>query len=292
MKPRKVTTTTLAGMRAKNTPIAMATAYDATFASLLDQAGMDVLLVGDSLGMVVQGNDNTLGVTIDQMVYHTRCVARGASRAFVVADMPFLSYQVSEEEALKNAGRLIAEGHAHGVKLEGGREICTAVSRLVAAGIPVMGHIGLTPQHVHQLGGFKAQGKDTESATELIEAARALERAGAFAIVLECVPGELAQTITEAIGIPTIGIGAGVHCDGQVLVCYDFLGMNDGFKPRFLKTFDDLGSRIREATAAYVTEVKERSFPATEHTFESPALQDLQTSTEDEPIPLYGKNRR
>ena len=180
-------------MRASQTPIAMATAYDATFASLLDQSGIDILLVGDSLGMVVQGNENTLGVTIDQMVYHTRCVSRGASRSFIVADMPFLSYQVSPEEALRNAGRLISEGQAHGVKLEGGLEVCPTVSRMVAAGIPVMGHIGLTPQHVHQLGRFKAQGKDTESATALIEAAKALEEAGAFSLVLECVPGELAQ---------------------------------------------------------------------------------------------------
>ena len=288
MTRRKVTTTSLAQMCAQQEPIAMATAYDATFAHLLDSSGIDILLVGDSLGMVIQGKDNTLSVSMDHMVYHTACVSRGANHAMVIADLPFLSFQVSTADALRNAGRLIAEGNAHGVKLEGGAEVAGTVKSLVSAGIPVMGHIGLTPQSIHQLGGFKAQGKDAEGARKLVEDAKALEKAGAFSLVLECVPGPLARMITEQISIPTIGIGAGVECSGQVLVCYDFLGMNEGFKPRFLKTYENLAGRIREATSSYIAEVKGKEFPGAEHTIGGTAPVPTKVEEADSSIPIYG----
>jgi len=253
-------------MKANGEKIAMVTAYDATFSRLMDTSGVDVILVGDSMGMVIQGHDNTLSVTMDHMIYHCAAVSRGANRALVVGDMPFMSFQVSPEDALKNAGRLLSEGNAHAVKVEGGRELAPTVRKLVQAGIPVMGHIGLTPQSVHQLGGFKAQGKDAEAARKLLEDARALQDAGCFSLVIECVPGPLAEHISRELTIPTIGIGAGAGCDGQVLVCYDMLGMNEGFKPKFLKTYDELGRRIREATASYIDEVRAGSFPGKEHT--------------------------
>ena len=292
MTRRKVTTTTLAQMRERDEPIAMATAYDATFASLLDGSGIDILLVGDSLGMVIQGQSTTLGVTMDHMVYHTACVARGATHSMVVADLPFLSYQVSPEDALRNGGRLIAEGGAQAVKLEGGHAVAETVTRIVNAGIPVMGHIGLTPQSIHQLGGFRAQGKDAESARRLVEEAKALQDAGAFSLVLECVPGPLAELITKELHIPTIGIGAGVHCSGQVLVSYDMLGMNEGFKPRFLKTYDTLADRIKEATGAYVSEVKSRAFPGEEHTIGGTAPVPTPIAHDDSSIPLYGGGKK
>ena len=284
MRKGKVTTTTLSRMKAEGTPITMVTAYDATFARLMDASGVDVMLVGDSLGMVIQGQPNTLSVTMDHMVYHCTAVARGRTNALLVGDMPFLSFQVSTEEAVRNAGRLLAEGSAEAVKIEGGRHVAHTVRRLVEAGIPVMGHIGLTPQSVHQLGGFKVQGRGAEEAERLVEDACILEEAGCFSLVLELVPGPLAQRITETISIPTIGIGAGPGCDGQVLVCYDMLGMNDGFKPKFLKTFDDLGARIRRAVSEYVDEVRSGTFPGPEHTIAAP-------SSPREPaaaIPLYG----
>jgi len=274
-------------MKSNGEKIAMVTAYDATFSRLMDTSGVDVILVGDSVGMVVQGHENTLPVTMEHMIYHCAAVSRGANRALVVGDMPFMSFQVSAEEALKNAGRLLSEGSAHAVKIEGGKELAPTVRKLVQAGIPVMGHIGLTPQSVHQLGGFKAQGKDAEAAEKLMADALALQEAGCFSLVIECVPGPLAQHISEELTIPTIGIGAGVGCDGQVLVCYDMLGMNEGFKPKFLKTYDELGRRIREATASYIDEVRAESFPAKEHTIpgDTPSKEKHQVS---DIITLYG----
>ncbi|MFO0611807.1 MAG: 3-methyl-2-oxobutanoate hydroxymethyltransferase [Polyangiaceae bacterium] len=248
-------------------PIAMVTAYDYTMARLLDEGGADVLLVGDSLGMVVQGNATTLPVTVEEICYHGRAVAKGAKRAHVVGDMPFMSFQVSAERALENAGKMMKEGAFESVKLEGGEEVAEHVYRVVAAGIPVMGHVGLTPQSVHAMGGFKVQGKGEDAAERVLRDARALEEAGAYAIVLEAIPPDLAQSITEAVSIPTIGIGAGVGCDGQVLVCYDLLGMYREFTPKFAKRFAEVGELIVEATQSYVSEVRDRSFPAPEHTF-------------------------
>jgi 3-methyl-2-oxobutanoate hydroxymethyltransferase len=247
--------------------IAILTAYDATFARLLDDAGVDALLVGDTLGMVVQGRDDTLGVTLEDVIYHTRAVRRGASRALIVADLPFLSYQISDAQALESAGRLLKEGRAQAVKLEGGRAVCSAVSRMVAAGIPVMGHLGLTPQSVHALGGFKVQARGAAERKRLVDDARALEAAGAFALVLEAVPKDAAREVTAAVGIPTIGIGAGPDCDGQVLVCYDFLGLFRGFAPRFVKRYAELGDAVLEATRGYVREVQEGLFPEDRHSF-------------------------
>ena len=241
--------------------ITMLTAYDATMAYLLDAAGVDVLLVGDSLGMVVLGEDNTLSVTMDDMVRHTRAVRRGAKRAIVVADMPFLSYQVSISEAVRNAGRLLQEGQATAVKMEGGEAILPALARLVSIGIPVMGHLGLMPQSVHQQGGFRRQAKQADEQKKLSEDAVALEQAGAFAIVLECVPDTLARDVTARVTIPTIGIGSGPYCDGQVLVSYDFLGLTRGPAPPFAKQYASLGESIVSAAKAYVQEVKSGQFP-------------------------------
>jgi 3-methyl-2-oxobutanoate hydroxymethyltransferase len=247
-------------------PIAMVTAYDFTMARLLDEGGADILLVGDSLGMVVQGHTTTLPVTIEDICYHGRAVARGARRAHVVGDMPFMSFQISAEKALENAGKLMKEGAFESVKLEGGEEVASFVRRIVAAGIPVMGHVGLTPQSVHAMGGFKVQGKGHD-ADRVINDARALEEAGAYAIVLEAIPPDLAEEVTAAVSVPTIGIGAGPRCDGQVLVCYDLLGMYRDLKPRFAKRFAELGDAAVTAVRAYVGEVQERSFPGPEHSF-------------------------
>jgi len=253
--------------KTKGERVAMVTAYDATFARHFDAAGAELLLVGDSLGMVIQGRDSTLGVTMDQMVYHTQAVVRGSHRALVVADMPFMSYQPSVELALMNGGRLMAEGGAGAVKLEGGERVAPAVRALVDAGIPVCGHRGLTPQSVHALSGFRVQGRSDKQAARIIEDALLLENAGAFAIVLETIPMDLAKAITERLQIPTIGIGAGVHCDGQVLVCYDLLGLYDQIAPKFVKRYDDLATRVREATRAYVDEVRAGTFPTDETSF-------------------------
>src|SRR5688572_26281798 len=255
MKTQKVTIHTLRQMKERGEKIAMLTAYDATFARLLDEAGIDVLLVGDSLGMVVQGHDTTLPVTLEEIAYHCRAVVRGARRAHVVGDMPFMSYQASYEQGVTNAGRLMKEGCCHSVKLEGGAVHAELVHRLVAAGIPVMGHIGLTPQSYHQLGGFKVQGRDVGGRERLLSDARTLEEAGAYALVLEAIPMDIAREITETLSIPTIGIGAGVHCDGQVLVSYDALGMDESFKPRFVRRYETLGAKIRDAIGSYVAEV-------------------------------------
>jgi 3-methyl-2-oxobutanoate hydroxymethyltransferase len=266
-KPQKVTLHTLREMKERGERIAMLTAYDATFARLLDQAGADILLVGDSSGMVVAGHGNTLPVTIEETIYHCRAVARGAERAQIVGDMPFMSYQVSVEEGVRNAGRLVKEGGAEAVKLEGGAEYAELARRLARIGIPVMGHVGLTPQSVHAMGGFKVQGRDTETAERILADARALEEAGCYALVLEGIPRELARRVTEAVTIPTVGIGAGPECDGQVLVIYDLLGMNEAFRPKFVKRYDQLGVRIRTAVKTYVDEVKDGLFPTEEYSF-------------------------
>jgi 3-methyl-2-oxobutanoate hydroxymethyltransferase len=240
--------------------IVMLTAYDATMARLFDRAGVDALLVGDSLGMVIMGQENTLGVTLDVMVHHTRAVARGARRAVVIADMPFLTYQTGVNDAVRNAGRLIQEGGAAAVKLEGGSAMADVVARLVEVGIPVMGHLGVTPQSVHQLGGFRRLG--AKAAERLTGEAVALEQAGAFAIVLEAIPPAAAQAVTEAVTIPTIGIGAGPHCDGQVLVSYDVLGLFDEFVPSFVKRYAGLADQVTAAARAFAEDVRQGRFPA------------------------------
>lgn len=262
-----VTVSTLKALKQEKRPIVMVTAYDYPTAKLVDESGVDVILVGDSLGMVVLGYDSTIPVTLEDMVHHTRAVARGAKRALIVADMPFLTYHGTREETLKNAGRLIQEGHAHAVKMEGGEEILPAVRACVQAGIPVMGHLGLTPQAVHQLGGYKVQGKDLASARKIVEDAKRLEETGAFAIVLECVPEALARLVTETVSVPTIGIGAGAACDGQVLVFHDLVGFASDLKPKFVKQYADIGRDIRAAVARYAEEVRARRFPGPEHTF-------------------------
>jgi 3-methyl-2-oxobutanoate hydroxymethyltransferase len=267
MKTQKVTIHTLRQMKERGEKIAMLTAYDATFARLFDESGADVLLVGDSLGMVVQGLDTTLPVTLDEIIYHTRAVVRGTSRAHVVGDMPFGSYQAGLDQGVANAARLMKEGGCHSIKLEGGAQHAELVKRMVSAGIPVMGHIGLTPQSYHQLGGFKVQGRETGGREKLIADALALEEAGCYAIVLEAIPSDIAREITEALSIPTIGIGGGVSCDGQVLVCYDMLGMDETFKPRFVRRFATLGQTIKEAVASYVGEVRGGTFPSDAESF-------------------------
>ncbi len=263
----RVTTATLRDKKAKQEKISMLTSYDYSTAGLVDQAGLDMILVGDSLGNVVLGYENTLAVTMDDMVHHTRAVVRGTQNAMVVADMPFLSYHVSIEEAIRNAGRLIQEGGAQAVKLEGGVERVDVVKAILDAQIPVMGHIGLTPQSVNQFGGFKVQGKDLETARKLLRDAQALEKAGVFSIVLEGVPSALAKKVTEEVSVPTIGIGAGPDCDGQVLVINDMLGMFSDYVPKFVKKYVDLQPLILEALKAYKMEVEEGSFPGPEHGF-------------------------
>jgi 3-methyl-2-oxobutanoate hydroxymethyltransferase len=260
---RRVTVPDFLAAKGRDTRLTVLTAYDYCLARLLDTAGVDALLVGDSLGMVVQGHDHCLSVTLEDVIYHTRCVARGCRRALLISDMPFMSYQVNAEEALRNAGRLIQEAGAHAVKLEGGVRSADRIAAIVEADIPVMGHIGLTPQSVRRLGGFRVQREEDR----LWEDAMAIEKAGAFAIVIECVPAPLAQKITEAVKIPTIGIGAGAECDGQVLVTQDMLGMFDDFQPRFVKHFASLGREIGQAVEAYCREVREGTFPAEEHSF-------------------------
>ena len=267
MKTQRVTIHTLRQMKERGEKIAMLTAYDATFARLLDDGGADVLLVGDSLGMVVQGNDTTLPVTLEEMAYHCRAVVRGTTRAHVVGDMPFMTYQASVEQGMANAGRLIKEGGCHSVKLEGGAQHAELVRRLVGAGIPVMGHIGLTPQSYHQLGGFKVQGREQGGREKLVADALALEEAGVYALVLEAIPADIAREITEKLTIPTIGIGAGVECDGQVLVSYDMLGMDETFKPRFVRRFATLGTTIKDAVGQYVAEVRGSTFPSDAESF-------------------------
>lgn len=249
--------------------IAMLTAYDASMAQLLDKAGADALLVGDSLGMVVLGYDSTLPVTMEQMLHHAAAVSRGTQRALVIGDMPFGSYQISPEQAVSNGLRFMKEAGCGAVKLEGGEEVCAAVNALVRAGVPVMGHIGLTPQTASQLGGFKVQGKDMAAARRLFAAAKALEAAGVFSIVLEALPAPLAAVITSALIIPTIGIGAGPHCDGQVLVTNDLLGLFEKFVPSFVKQYANLAPEMNKAVQGYISEVASGVFPGTEHSFAS-----------------------
>lgn len=284
MKPSKVTVPALRARKGKGPKIVVLTAYDATMARLFDEAGVDALLVGDSLGMVVQGQPNTLGVSIEDICYHGRAVARGATRAHLVGDMPFMSFQVSPEEALRNAGRLVKEGSFEAVKLEGGVEAAEAVRRIVGAGIPVMGHVGLTPQSVHAMGGFRVQGKSVEAAERVLEDARALEQAGAYAIVLEGIPSDLAARITDAVNVPTIGIGAGADCDGQVLVCYDMLGMFRERQMKFVKRYGEFGDGIVDAVRAYADEVRSSSFPGPEHTYGTVAPRQLVEVTGTEPL--------
>lgn len=257
----KVTTEALRGMKARGEKIVMLTAYDFTMAALCDGAGVDVVLVGDSVATVVQGHDTTVPVTLEQMLYHSEMVARGCTRALVVGDMPFLSYQVSTEEALRNAGRFLKEARVEAVKLEGGAAVAPVVARLVGAGIPVMGHLGLTPQSIHVFGTYKTRGTDASEATRIREDARALEAAGAFALVLEKVPRQLAAEITKSVSVPTIGIGAGVGCDGQVLVGHDMLGLFTKWKPRFVRRYAELGPLVSDAVRRYCSDVRSGSFP-------------------------------
>lgn len=263
----KTTVATLKKQKKDGEKITMITCYDYSMAKLMDEAGMEILLIGDSLGQVILGYENTLPVTMEDMLHHTAAVSRGAKNAFVLADMPFMSYQTSAYDALKNAGRLMKEGGAHGVKLEGGAKVCPQIEAIVAADIPVCAHIGLTPQSVNAFGGFKVQGKDEEAARQLLKDARAVEAAGASMLVLECVPAKLAEVITGAVGIPTIGIGAGAGCDGQVLVYQDMLGMFSDFKPKFVKQFANVGEIMKQAFADYASEVKAGTFPAEQHTY-------------------------
>lgn len=243
------------------------TAYDYSAAKLIDSSGVDAILVGDSVGMVCLGYKDTLGVTMDDMIHHTKAVSRGVENALLIADMPFMSYQASVSEAVKNAGRFVQEAGAEAVKLEGGMEVCRQTKAIIRAQIPVMGHIGLTPQSINMFGGFKVQGKEEETARRLIEDAKRLEDAGVFSIVIECVPARLSELITEAVSIPTIGIGAGAGCDGQVLVYHDMIGIATRVKPKFVKVFDDIGDKMTEAFKQYVIEVREGKFPREDHTF-------------------------
>ena len=254
-------------MKDKNEKITFLTSYDATFVKILDEAGIDGILVGDSLGMVIQGKQNTLEVTVEDIIYHTSIVSRGITKAHLVADMPFMSYQVSKEEALKNAGRLIKEGRAESVKLEGGAFVADTVHHIQKAGIPVMGHIGLTPQSIHKFGGFRIQGRDEKRRDELLRDAKILEEAGVFAIVLEGIPAPLAKEITASLKIPTIGVGAGVHCDGQVLVIYDLLGMDNSFFPKFAKRYANLHEIINSAVRNYIEDVRSEKFHSEENSF-------------------------
>jgi len=264
---KKLTIQDIVMMKKTGDRISMLTAYDASFASLIDAAGIDMVLVGDSLGNVLLGYDSTIPVTMEEMLHHCRAASRGVKRAVLVGDMPFMSYQVSESEAITNAGRFLKEAGCDAVKLEGGTDMCGKVKAVARAGIPVMGHIGLTPQTASQLGGYKVQGRDAESARRLLQSAKDLESAGVFAIVLECIPAQLSEAITAAISIPTIGIGAGPHCDGQVLVTHDMVGMFEKFIPSFVKQYAHLAPQIKEAVAAYHDEVKKGLFPAEEHSF-------------------------
>ncbi|MCC3866825.1 3-methyl-2-oxobutanoate hydroxymethyltransferase [Terrisporobacter mayombei] len=263
----KNTVVTFREAKLKNEKVTMLTAYDYSTAQAVDNSGINGILIGDSLGMVMLGYEDTLSVTMEDMIHHTKAVARGAKNSLVVADMPFMSYQTSVYDAVVNAGRLIKEGRAQAVKLEGGVEVADHIEAIVKASIPVMGHIGLTPQSVNAFGGFKVQGKSAEAAKKLIEDALAVEKAGAFAVVMEGVPSKLAAMVTEKLSIPTIGIGAGDKCDGQILVYQDMLGMFSDFTPKFVKKYENLGDRMRNAFASYIDEVKNGSFPSEEHGF-------------------------
>ncbi|MGN1481658.1 3-methyl-2-oxobutanoate hydroxymethyltransferase [Porcipelethomonas sp.] len=263
----KKTVATILKQKSSHDRITMLTAYDYSTARLIDESGIDMILVGDSLGMVVLGYEDTLSVTMEDMIHHTAAVARGAKNAFVVSDMPFMSYQTSVYDAVVNAGRLMKEGRANAVKLEGGTEFSEHIKAIVNASIPVVGHIGMTPQSVNKFGGFTVQGRDKETAEKIIKDAKAVEQAGAFAVVMECVPDKLAAYITEILSIPVIGIGAGAECDGQVLVYQDMLGMYSDFTPKFVKKYAEIGNSMKEAFSKYIEEVKSGKFPDKKHTF-------------------------
>ncbi len=263
----KNTVATFQEMKQKGEKITMLTAYDYSTAKLMDECGINAILIGDSLGMVMMGYEDTLSVTMEDMIHHTACVARGAKNALIVGDMPFMSYQVNVEDAVKNAGRLMKEGRANCVKLEGGATVCAQIKAITDASIPVMAHLGLTPQSINAFGGFKVQGKSEEAAQKLLDDALKIQEAGAFAVVLECVPAKLAELISKKLTIPTIGIGAGAGCDGQVLVYQDALAIYGDFTPKFVKKFADVGSLMREGITSYIEETKQGTFPAPEHTF-------------------------
>ena len=267
MERKKVTIAELHQKKAIGEKISMMTAYDYPTANLVDQAGIDTILVGDSLGMVMLGYDSTVPVTMDEMIHHCKAVSRGAKSSFIIGDMPFMSYQTNVEKAVENAGRFMKEAACDSVKLEGGSEMAPVVKAIVTAGVPVCGHIGLTPQTATMLSGFKVQAKDAESARQLLESAKYLEEAGAFMIVMECIPNLVAEKITKELKVPTIGIGAGKHCDGQVLVYHDLVGLFERFTPRFVKQYINLAPRIKEALIQFKTEVEEGVFPGSEHTF-------------------------
>ena len=260
-KRDKVTTQTVVDMKRHGEKISMLTAYDFTMAGIIDGAGVDVILVGDSASNVMAGHETTVPMTMDQMIYHTQCVVRGVDRALVIADLPFMSYQVTTKEALKSAGRMMKEAGAHAVKMEGGDTISNTVKRIVDAGIPVMGHLGLTPQSIYKFGTYKVRAKEEQEADQLLKDAKLLEEAGVFSIVLEKIPSGLAKRVTESLSVPTIGIGAGSHCDGQVLVLHDMLGLNKDFSPRFLRRYADLHSEMDNAVKGYIDDVKSGDFP-------------------------------
>lgn len=264
---KRITTKALSVLKQKGIKISALTAYDFITARILDRAGIDIILVGDSLGNVFQGNETTLPVTMDEMIYHTKAVTKGVERAMIVVDLPFMSYQLSIDEGFRNAGRIMKETSAGAVKLEGGKRVAETVRKITDAGIPVMGHIGLTPQSIHQFGSYRERGKDEDEAKELLEDAKILEEAGAFSIVIEKVPAKLAKQITDSVKIPTIGIGAGINCDGQILVTPDMLGLNEDFHPRFVRNYSDIGSRILEAVKNYIDDVKQAKFPSEEESY-------------------------
>ncbi len=264
---RKMTVPEVRSMKERGEKLVCLTAYDYCFARILDEAGIDLLLVGDSLGSVVQGHDSTLPVTVDDIIYHTRAVIRGRRRALVVSDMPFMTFQLGVDEAKRNAGRLIQEGGAESVKLEGGVTQAATIEALVKMGVPVMGHVGLTPQSVHQFGGYRIQGRGEADARAILDDAMAVEQSGAFAVVLEGIPVQLAREITQRVSIPTVGIGAGMHCDGQILVMHDMLGLFDDFTPKFVKRYANLKETVGGAVRSYMEEVRTAAFPAEEHTF-------------------------
>ena len=266
MKSRK-TILDVGAMKEQGEKITVLTAYDYPFAQLMDAAGIDIILVGDSVGSVFSGYDNTLPVTLEEMIYHTRAVVRGSQLALIVTDMPFMSYQVDARDARLNAGRLVKEGGAHAVKLEGGEHVAETIRTIVDIDIPVVGHIGLTPQSIHRMGGFRVQGRQEEQARKILADAKAVEEAGAFAMVLEGIPRELARQVTESVSIPTIGIGAGAECDGQVLVIHDILGLCDKYSPKFVKRYADISGTISAGISNYIKEVKAGEFPTLDHSF-------------------------
>lgn len=267
-RPTKVTTQTIVSMKGEGEKISMLTAYDFTMAQIVDRAGVDIILVGDSSANVMAGFDTTIPMTMENMIYHTACVVRGVDKALVVADLPFMSYQVTPNEALRSAGRMMKEAGAHAVKLEGGQTVAAAVKKITEAGIPVMGHLGLTPQSIYKFGTYKVRAKEDQEAQQLLDDAKALEKAGCFAIVLEKIPANLAKKVTQSIDIPTIGIGAGPGCDGQVLVIHDMLGLNKEFKPRFIRRYAELDTTITNAVQHYITDIKSGDFPSEDEQYQ------------------------